>query len=189
MDKSDYLYDLFVEEVLPALNRHSGGSSGSDDPITVQSKTVTPTKSKQTVYPDSGYDYLSKVVVNGIPDKYIDTSDATATEEDISEGKTAYVDGVKKIGTRKNILTFYNKTVEISAFVSDTTYSDYPYRAAVVCSGVTAAYTPYVMFGEEDAALGILSRNANSYAGGIYIYASEIPEAAISITEIICIEE
>ena len=30
MDSSDWLYDLFVEEALPALDRHSGGSSGSD---------------------------------------------------------------------------------------------------------------------------------------------------------------
>ena len=35
--------------------------------ISAQSKTVTPTASGFTVLPDSGYDYLSQVVVNAIP--------------------------------------------------------------------------------------------------------------------------
>lgn len=35
--------------------------------ITVQSKTVTPTFTAQTILPDSGYDYLSQVVVSAIP--------------------------------------------------------------------------------------------------------------------------
>lgn len=35
--------------------------------ITVQSKTVTPTFTAQTILPDEGYDYLSQVVVSAIP--------------------------------------------------------------------------------------------------------------------------
>ena len=35
--------------------------------ITVQSKTITPTFAAQTILPDSGYDYLSQVVVSAIP--------------------------------------------------------------------------------------------------------------------------
>ena len=43
------------------------GTMTGQESITVQSKTITPTFSAQTILPDSGYDYLSQVVVSAIP--------------------------------------------------------------------------------------------------------------------------
>ena len=65
-----------------------------------QEKEVEPTKSKQIVTPDSGYNGLSTVTVNAIPSNYIDTTDADATKNDINSGKTAYVNGVKITGSQ-----------------------------------------------------------------------------------------
>ena len=120
----------------------------------------------------------------------IDLTSDSVTADVLEKGSTAHDKaGAKVAGTLSRKRVFTNKSVAASAFKADSTYVDYPYRAAVALSGITAAYTPYVMFSETDAETGIFSRNANSYAGGVYIYASEIPAAAVAIDEIICIEE
>ena len=46
------------------------GVTGTLEPssdVTVQSKTATPTTSKQTILPDPDYDYLSQVIIAAIP--------------------------------------------------------------------------------------------------------------------------
>lgn len=50
--------------------------------ITLETKTVTPTKSEQTITPTSGK-VLSKVTVSAIPDKYQDVSGVTATAANV----------------------------------------------------------------------------------------------------------
>lgn len=93
----------------------------------LQTKSVSPSESSQNVTPDAGYDGLSKVTVGAIqtetktvtangtvtpssgkylkqvtvnvPTSGLDTSDATATPDDMREGTTAYVNGEKVTGT------------------------------------------------------------------------------------------
>ena len=69
--------------------------------ITLEEKTVTPTKSAQTITPTSGK-VLSKLTVEAIPAEYITTTDADATAANILIDKTAYVDGAKVTGTMAN---------------------------------------------------------------------------------------
>lgn len=70
-------------------------------------------------------------------------------------------------------LTFTNVAVPESSFVADTTYTDYPYRAAIPLTGVTGGMMPDVVFSVEDAKSGNFSPTSASYDGGVYIYAAE----------------
>ena len=90
------------------------------------------------------------------------------------------------IGTDPSRLQFINTTVDNAAFVSNATYTDFPYRASVSLSGVLSTMVPHVVFGAVDAISGIFAPVAACYDGGIYLYSSEIPAADITIPTIIC---
>lgn len=91
-----------------------------------------------------------------------------------------------KLAADVKVLAFTGKAVAVSDWVSDTTYTDFPYRAAVACEGVTAKHYAEVTFAPADAISGSFAPVAESYNGGVYIYASEIPEAALTISAIVC---
>ena len=83
-------------------------------------------------------------------------------------------------------LLFTGVSVPTSAFVSDSTYEDYGYRAAVALSGVTSSMIPEVVFSLADASGGNFAPVAETYNGGIYLYAADVPERQITIPTIIC---
>ena len=83
-------------------------------------------------------------------------------------------------------LVFGNVAVARSAFVSDTTYSDYGYRAAISLDGVDSSMIPEVMFNADIAASGDFSSVSTTYDGGVYIYSASVPSSEIVIPTIIC---
>ena len=84
-----------------------------------------------------------------------------------------------------NKLQFTGVTVAASKFVDDTTYEDFPKRAAVSLSGVNASMIPEVIFGLADAIGGNFAPVAETYDGGVYIYAADVPKADVTIPTII----
>ena len=92
----------------------------------------------------------------------------------------------EKLSADTKVLSFTNKTVSASDWASDTTYEDFPYRAAVICEGVTANHYASVVLSPRDALKGIFCPVVESYNGGVYLYASEIPETALTILTIVC---
>lgn len=117
--------DVTIADVPAVQLRQSGGGTARfalGGAAVLQEKSAAPSTSAQTVTPDAGYDGLRRVNVGavtaaidgsiqtgnirqgvsilGVAGSYAgtDTSDATATADDIYDGASAYVNGVKVSG-------------------------------------------------------------------------------------------
>lgn len=79
----------------------SGVAGGGN--YTLQSKSVTPTKSQQSITADNGYYGLSGVTVAAIPEAYQDVSSVTVTAADVLSPKIVVLsDGTPTAGTMVN---------------------------------------------------------------------------------------
>ena len=118
--------DVLIEEIKTALQGKSvGGGGGGTVEVKLQEKSVTPTKSAQSVVPDSGYDGLSKVSVGAIPDAYVIPSGSTSITTNgthlvsgyaIAEVNVPIPDGYIKPSGTKNITE--NGTHDVKAYES-----------------------------------------------------------------------
>lgn len=89
-------------------------------------------------------------------------------------------------GVELKKLQFNNVSVEVADFVADATYEDFPFRASVPLEGVIESMIPEVIFGLLDATSGLFAPVAETYNGGVYMYASDVPEANVTVPVIIC---
>lgn len=105
---------------------------------------------------------------------------------DPTNGNEAASKNYVDTAAEKRKLPFANVTVAASAFGSNGTYTDYPYRASVALSGVTTGMIPEVIFALSEAVSGNFAPVAQTYNGGVYIWAAEKPSASITIPTIIC---
>ena len=83
-------------------------------------------------------------------------------------------------------LLFSDITVPASAFAADSTYPDYPYRAAVALTGVLERMIPEVVFSVSTLADTGFAPVAQCYDGGVYIWADSVPSGDVSIHTILC---
>ena len=88
-----------------------------------------------------------------------------------------------------DIITTTNTSVPVSAWTADTTYDDFPFRAAIAITGCTADYKPDVTFSLADSMSGNFAPIAETYAGGVYIYAAETPETAVTVPTITLLKQ
>lgn len=88
-------------------------------------------------------------------------------------------------GVELKKLQFNNTSVAMSDFVASTTYEDYPFRASVTLKGVLDSMIPEVIFSLSDATSGLFAPIAETYNGGVYLYASDVPEEDVIVPVII----
>lgn len=166
----------------PALTNNSTTRQISLAKISVAAGTTAITASMIT---DERLDStVCGLVTDGIS---IDTSTMNAQFEALLESiQNELADLEAGTGVEMAKLKFENTSVPTSSFATDTTYTDYPYRAAVALTGVTSTMTPEVVFPVSALAENDLAPVAECYNGGVYIYAADKPGAAITIPTIIC---
>lgn len=90
------------------------------------------------------------------------------------------------VGVELKKMVFSNQNVATSAWAETKTYEDYPFRASVALSGVISTMIPQVVFSVAALAENGFAPVAECYNGGVYIYASDKPEKAVTIPTIIC---
>jgi len=83
-------------------------------------------------------------------------------------------------------LRFQGIEVDTSAWVEDATYPNYPYRADVTLNGVDSTMFPDVVIDETDKDKYEFASSSDSYDGGVHLYASSIPEDAVTLRTVIC---
>ena len=83
----------------------------------------------------------------------------------------------------RDTITTTNKTVRTSAWSSNSTYADlgFNYRASVSVSDVTTSYIPDINFSPADQYSGNLASFADTYNGGVHIYAKTKPTEIVTI--------
>lgn len=108
-------------------------------------------------------------------------ADDAVTTPKIEDGAVTY----PKLATDAFRLRFTNVSVAASAFVNNSTYPDYPKRASVQLTGATAQMRPDVCFSVADAISGNFAPVAESYAGGIYIYAKTATAITIPVIDLV----
>lgn len=126
----------------------------------------------------------------GLMSESVSNIDTTAIEAQFRALLQIYEDALAEAqgGTAYELkrLQFIDTVVEPDAFLVDDTYADFPLRAAVPLTGVLESMTPEVVLDVAEAMSGEYAPVAETYTGGVYIYASSKPQAAITIPTIIC---
>ena len=113
--------------------------------------------------------------------------------KDVDNQSKAVLDAIQKeladmeAGTAVELkkLQFSNVSVSKGDFASDTTYQDFPYRASIALSGAIKSMIPEVVLSVDDALSGNYAPVAESYNGGVYLYAGSPPDSDVTIPTIV----
>lgn len=92
---------------------------------------------------------------------------------------------VTVVPKRTKTLAFEN--VQTSAWTADATYTDYPYKATLPCTGVTSSHFVYVCFNPHDAITYVPAPVAQSGTDSVTVWVMINPGAALTVPSVLAI--
>lgn len=193
---------------LPTISILKGATSSKPVPPTLTNNNVQRQISLAKVYIPAGTVSLSASMVTderldpsvcGIVTETVKIDTSTIYDrvnkalKDVDSQSQSVLDAIQKeladleAGTAVELkkLQFSNVSVSKGDFVSDTTYQDFPYRASIALSGAIKSMIPEVVLSVDDALSGNYAPVAESYNGGVYLYAGSPPDSDVTIPTII----
>ena len=200
ISSDDCKYESMTKEQIYAAIASATGNTptGVDDSFiskikeirasnTVQFWTGTEAQFNSLLPTPSVHKSVIRIGSNGV--LYICTDDTTIGNVP-SHAETHKIGGsdalkASDIGAQTARKTFTNKTVAAASWLSNSTYADFPYRASVACSGVTSSMFAEVVFSPADALSSNYAPVCQTYSGGVYLYAKEIPSDTLTIPTIV----
>lgn len=188
------------------------GATGTRGSQMYWGTAITGTSTTATIFSSSG---VSSALVN---DMYLNTSTwnvyqctvagAASAAKWVYKGNIKGATGSSASVTKANVvsalghtppsyLLFTNVSVAASAWKTYTAslaqesniVGDYPYKADITLSGVTADHAVRVNLGAAEVADGVFAQYVNSQSGKIRIYANAKPTVAITIPTITAIKK
>ena len=91
------------------------------------------------------------------------------------------------VGSRGNIETSIKlSNTAVSTWASDTTYTDYPYKATITATDVTSSMVAEVIYSVTDATSGNYAPICETFDGGVYIYSKV--NTAITIPTVLVVK-
>lgn len=182
------------------------GVAGGGEYQLQPTKTVTPTKSQQSITPDSGFYGLEGVTVLAIPSVYQDTSSVTASAADVLTGKVIVLaDGTVKAGTMADNGTVtkvldataisytipsgkHSGTGTVSIVLEEKSVTPTKAEQTItpttgkVLSKVNVAAIPeeYITTTDATAAAGEILAGETAYAGGVKVTGTMPNNGAVS---------
>lgn len=128
-------------------------------------------------------------VQNAVLTAIIGTVTMSTTAQTLKGAVNELKASIESVASSMKHVKASNIDVAISAWVTDPegVSSDFPLRAPVAVTGVTAAMFPEVVFSIADAMSGNFAPIAKCGDGVVYIYAAETPESIITVQSVLAV--
>lgn len=102
-------------------------------------------------------------LIGGASRLSLTAAEAAALKSALGVSDASLFTMLKALGSKSDIRTYQNQTLDLSKGVADSTYAKYPYHVDLALSGCTANHVPYVTLGTQTDLIGAVCMTGAGY--------------------------